>query len=166
MIHTCTSANRVWEDCFPTASSTLDIYQLFLFLPIWWVKTAYLIVLIYVFLTISDSYIFIGHLYFFCELPVHVACPFFYLVAFLCWLIRHVDFFILEGNVMCKTSQPGDANWMSTTGIITLQSGKLPCAPAVVLVLPKNEQIENRPLTVGTHRILDGTSCGPKNILR
>lgn len=33
---------------------------------------------------------------------------------------------------------------MSTTGIITLQSGKSPCAPAVVLVLPKNEQTKYR----------------------
>lgn len=80
---------------------------------------------------------------------------------------KTVDFFILEGNVMCKTSQPGDANWMSTTGIITLQFGKLPCASAVVLALPKIEQIENRPLAVGTHRILlDAASCGHKTILR
>lgn len=39
---------------------------------------------------------------------------------------------------------------MSTTGIITLQSGKSPCTPAVVLVLPKNEQTKYRSPAVGS----------------
>lgn len=39
---------------------------------------------------------------------------------------------------------------MSTTGIITLQFGKSPCAPAVVLVLPKKEQTNYRSPAVGS----------------
>lgn len=39
---------------------------------------------------------------------------------------------------------------MSTTAIITLQSGKSPCAPAIVLVLPKNEETKYRSPAVGS----------------
>lgn len=41
---------------FTTASSTLDICQLFPLFSIWWVNIAYLLVLIYAFLTTSDIY--------------------------------------------------------------------------------------------------------------
>lgn len=40
---------------------------------------------------------------------------------------------------------------MSTTGINILWSGKLPRAPAAVLVHPKNEQTRNRSPAVGAH---------------
>lgn len=110
-----------------------------------------------------DIYIFIHRLLF---LLLSITCtyslPIFLASGLFLWIDKIFDFLILEENVMCKTSHPVTQTWMSTTGINILWSGKLPRAPAAVLVLPKNEQTRNRSPAVGAYRTLLDTTLGGK----
>lgn len=72
--------------------------------------------LFYVFLTTSDVYKFTVHFYFFfCELPVQ-SLPTFPASGLALFIDEILDFFMLDGNVMWKTSHAGRQTWLPSTG--------------------------------------------------